>query len=75
MELQRDQDFVEKFGKNLRKIRENKNFSQKALADELNTDRSQISRIERGLANPTLETLLSIAQILEVEIIQFFQFE
>lgn len=75
MNLNRDQEFIVKFGKNLNRIRKNKNVSQEKLAHLIGTDRSQISRIERGLVNPTITTVKSIAQILDIDISELFQFE
>jgi transcriptional regulator with XRE-family HTH domain len=64
-----------KFGKNLRKLRESKDFTQAQLANELNVEISQISRIERGLINTSVTTIFSIASVLKVSISDLFDFE
>ena len=47
MNIHRDQEFLRKFGKNLRRIRQEGKLSQEALADIAEVPRSQIARIER----------------------------
>ncbi len=63
MNIHRDTEFLEKFGKNLRKIRQDSKLSQEALSDRAEVPRSQIARIERGKGNPTINTLKRIAGI------------
>jgi transcriptional regulator with XRE-family HTH domain len=75
MNVHRDKEFLEKFGRNLRKIRQENNLSQEALSDKIEVPRSQISRIERGKGNPTVNTLKRIADVLEVDIELLFQFD
>ena len=55
------------FGEILRQIREEKGISQQELAFESELDRTYISLLERGLRQPTLGTLLSLASALNVE--------
>lgn len=62
------------FGTHLRQLREDKGFSQEQLANYADVSLSQISRIERGVINPTLCTLVTIADalgILPTELINF----
>jgi len=54
------------FGKNLRKIRKKLEVSQEELAHNANLDRTFISTLERGLKNPSLKTILKIAQALRI---------
>ncbi len=68
MNLKRDKDILLKLGRNLRQIRKSKNFSQEKLANKAEIERSQISRIERGIQNPKITTLIVIAGVLEVEV-------
>lgn len=60
------------FGKNLRRIRLAKGFTQEKLANELSIEISQISRIERGLINTSISTLFSISKILDTDLNDFF---
>lgn len=70
-----NQKFVEEFGLNLRKIRLNNNISMQNLADNLNVDYSQISRIELGKINTSISMAYSIAEVLEINIIELFDFK
>ena len=47
-------------------------ISSEALATDADIDRSYASRLERGVANPTVEVLERIARVLEVEIAELF---
>jgi transcriptional regulator with XRE-family HTH domain len=75
MNVHRDNEFLKKFGKNLRRIRQEGNFSQETLSDIAEVPRSQIARIERGEVNPTINTLKRIADVLKVDISLLFQFD
>ena len=59
-------DFLDGFGHAVREARESLGWSQEALGFEADLDRTYISGIERGVRNPTLETVLRIAQALGV---------
>ena len=50
---------------NVRVGRAISSMTQEALADAAKLQRSQISLIERGDANPSLETLCKVAEALE----------
>jgi transcriptional regulator with XRE-family HTH domain len=52
----------------LRKERERRKMSMNQLAEHSGLSQSMISLLERGIRNPTLETLLRIADVLEVDI-------
>jgi len=54
--------------KNIKELRLNKGLAQEKLALEANVDRTLVSKIERQIANPTLEILLKISISLEVPI-------
>jgi transcriptional regulator with XRE-family HTH domain len=75
MNNSREIDFIKRFGKNLRKIRQDKNISQETLALKADTSRSQIARIERGEINPTISTVSRFAEALQIDIQSLFQFE
>jgi transcriptional regulator with XRE-family HTH domain len=63
------------FGKNLRLTRLEKGFTQEQLANELNVEISQISRIERGVINTSVTTLYSISKILNVDVSELFVYD
>lgn len=54
------------FGKALRTVRASRNISQKELGKLANLDSSYISRIEGGERIPTVESLQSIVEALEI---------
>lgn len=61
------------FAKVLREVRLARGLSQEKLAFESGYHRTYIGMLERGLMNPTLQTILSIASALETpagEIVQ-----
>ncbi|KMQ70004.1 hypothetical protein ACM39_00380 [Chryseobacterium sp. FH2] len=69
-----DKDFIILFGQNLRRIRESKKISMQSLADAINVEYSQISRIERGIINTSIGIVHAISQALEVEVKELFDF-
>ena len=72
---ERDILFLIEFGKQLKKLREEKGFSQAQLAFEAGIEISQVSRIERGLINTTIANVKLISKILDVPIIKLFEFD
>lgn len=56
------------FGIRLKQIRKTKDISQETLAEFSGLHRTYISSLERGGRNPTLTTLQSLANALEVDI-------
>jgi transcriptional regulator with XRE-family HTH domain len=56
---------------NLRRLRVKRALSQEALAVDAGVDRSYVGRIERGVENPTVETLDRLAAALEVAVSEF----
>jgi transcriptional regulator with XRE-family HTH domain len=75
MNVHRNKEFLKKFGKTLRRIRQEGKLSQEALSDKAEVPRSQIARIERGEVNPTINTLKRIADVLKIDISILFQFD
>lgn len=75
MNVNRNKEYIVKFGKNLRQIRESKSFTQEALAESIGSERAFISRIERGIINPSVSTVKAIADVLEIDVCLLFQFE
>ena len=58
--------------RNIRRLRVAKSLSQEALAHEAGIDRSYMSRLERGLENPTVAILDKLAIALAVGIVELF---
>lgn len=53
---------------NLKNIRKSQNIAQEKLALEAGVDRTFVSKIERGIGNPSLEVLLRLANRLGVSV-------
>jgi len=54
---------------NIRKIREFRNYTQDYLAAKLKISQNAYSKIELGYSNITLNRLVEIAEILEIELV------
>ena len=55
-------------GKRIVELREQKSWSQSDLARACNKDRQAIEKLENGKVNPTLYSLLEVANALEVSL-------
>jgi transcriptional regulator with XRE-family HTH domain len=62
----RDEIRIIAFGAHIRKLRKAKKMTMKNLAFDADVELSQIHRIEKGKINPTLTTILLLADALEV---------
>jgi transcriptional regulator with XRE-family HTH domain len=54
------------FGEVLRELRTEKGLSQEKLGELSNLDRTYVSLLERGLRQPSLSTIFSLAKALNV---------
>ena len=59
-------DIRPRLGKNLRRLREAKGWSQEAFAHEAGIHRTYVSDIERGARNPTIAVVEKLAKPLDV---------
>jgi len=59
-------------GARIQKLRKQKGLTQDALSEKVNISSKYLSSIERGKENPTLNTFISIAEELSVDIEEFF---
>ncbi len=62
-------------GQRIRRIREQRGLSLRAVAERCDLSINAISRIERGEASPTVSSLHQLAKALRVPITEFFQDE
>jgi len=62
-------------GQRIKSIREAKSLTQQALADLCNFEKSNMSRIEAGRTNLTLNSMLIISEALNIQIKQLIDFE
>jgi transcriptional regulator with XRE-family HTH domain len=59
-------------GKRIRSLRKTNGWTQEELAEHAELSHKYIGEVERGEVNPSLDTLLSIANALKVEIARLF---
>jgi transcriptional regulator with XRE-family HTH domain len=59
--------YCKAFGKHLRRLRERKGISMRQFAVQADMEYSQLSKIERGVINTTISTVLVLAQTLQIE--------
>ena len=58
---QLNQDIRTEFAKQMREIRLSQNLTQQVLADRVGTKKSNISRMESGRYNPSLDFMVRVA--------------
>jgi transcriptional regulator with XRE-family HTH domain len=61
-------EMAEAVGLAVRRVRKQRGSSQEELAWQADLDRTYISGVERGLRNPSLASLVKIAEALEVRL-------
>ena len=65
---------VKEFGLHLRRLRQARGLSQQQLADLADVSKITIQRIENAKFNVTLDTLISIANALEITLSKLLVF-
>lgn len=63
-----------KFGKNIAKYRKAKHLSQNVLAEKLDISREHLAKVETAKRGISIELLFKIAEVLEIEEKQLFEF-
>jgi transcriptional regulator with XRE-family HTH domain len=58
---------------NIRILRGKRGLSQERLALEAGVDRTLVSKIERTIANPTLDVLAKLALVLDVPVVRLLK--
>lgn len=66
--------FILNLGIHVRQIREKKGLSQQDLADDCGITQNQVGRIERAEINTSVKTLVKIANALDIEPKELFNF-
>ena len=61
-----------RFGEKLREIREKKGITLKTVASKIEVSESLISQIERNKVSPSIDTLFSIAEALDIDLDYLF---
>jgi transcriptional regulator with XRE-family HTH domain len=57
-----------RFGDNVRKLREQREWTQEQLAEKSDLDQTFISGIERGTRNPTIITITKLSKALKTTV-------
>ena len=57
-----------KFGEKLRKVREHKGYTLKMVAKAAGVSESLVSQIERNHVSPAIDTLLALADVLDINL-------
>ena len=68
MKILRNESTPTSLANNVKKHRKQAGLSQEELAFQCDIDRTYISKVERGVANPSLLILVKIAETLNVRI-------
>lgn len=76
-EIEQENDTTNKkiyrFGEKLRRVREHKHMTLKAVAQQAGVSESLVSQIERNRVSPAIDTLLSLAGVLEINLEYLFE--
>ena len=64
--------FLIQLGTRIRKIRKQKGMTQQHLSNVSEIEKANLSRIETGMTNPTVLTLLKICNAFEVTVTDLF---
>jgi transcriptional regulator with XRE-family HTH domain len=72
MPIEKNQEFLVAFGKRVAALRKEKGMSMRGLADTLNIDHHQLSRIENAQINTSILMAHRLAEALEVPISVLF---
>ena len=65
--ITKDEKILKEFGRNLKSLREAKGYTTREFADLAEISHSSVGRLEGGLTNPTLTTLIKLSDALGVD--------
>lgn len=68
-----NKNILKAFGENLKRLRTQKGLSQRDLSALCNVDNADISRMENGEINVTLNTVTQLADALEVPFLELLK--
>lgn len=72
--MEKNFDLEKRFGAKLAYIRKSKKMSQMKLAEIVDMNFNYIGQIERGEANVTIKTMRVLADALDIELKDLFEF-
>lgn len=62
------------FGMRIKELRKNMGLSQEKLAEKVEISSKYLSRVEMGQHFPSIDTLVKLADVLNIELKDFFEF-
>lgn len=74
-ELKDNNAFFTNLGRKISRMRKDKKLSQAEFAVLMNRDINTLSKIERGVINPKITTLINIAKALDVTLIELLNID
>jgi len=69
-----NENFYIKLGLKIKKLRNQRNLTQQQLADSINKGLNFVGKIEIAFSRPSLETMIDIANALNVEVSELTDF-
>ncbi len=72
--MNKNYDLEKRFGAKLAYVRKSKKLSQMKLAELVDMNFNYIGQIERGEANVTIKTMKTLANALDIEVGDLFEF-
>lgn len=72
MDQAKEEKIIKEFGERLKKFRNAKKISLRDLADIADMNYGNINDIENGKVNPSLTTIVLLAEALEIDPAKFF---
>jgi transcriptional regulator with XRE-family HTH domain len=70
-----NKEYCKAFGDHLRSVIEEKGFGLRQFALIADVEYSQLSKIVRGVSNPTISTVLAFSEALKITHTELFNFE
>ncbi|MBL7738441.1 MAG: helix-turn-helix transcriptional regulator [Chitinophagaceae bacterium] len=71
----KNKDLCQAFGAHIKALRKEKGISLRAMALEADIEHSQLSKIERGIGNPTISTVYALSIALEISLKELMDFK
>ena len=71
--VDKNKEIAKKIGSQVQAMRVNRNLSLTQVATEAHLTRTTLAEIEKGTANPSIETLIRICDALEIDLPELFQ--
>lgn len=71
----KEKQFLKLLGSKIFNLRQERKLTQEEMALVIETGHTQISRLENGVVNSKITTLLKVSEVLNVSIEELFKFE